>query len=112
MGANSFVVFYGLRWEIDSGNQDEVTQLEENRDARQLAARQHQLDCWWGATADEDFYFLIIGKRIGRFGWEGMHALQLADAEVSAIVEETARLVADAQFEGTPAWHYQFEPDF
>ncbi|MDB5342241.1 MAG: hypothetical protein JWP89_618 [Schlesneria sp.] len=113
MGANSFVVCYGLRWEIDSGNQEEqVTQLEEHRDARQLAARQHKLDCWWGVIADEERYFLLIGKLIGRFGWEGKYALQLADSEATGIVEETRRLLVDARFEETPAWYYQFEPEF
>ncbi len=40
-------------------------------DLRQVAARQHGLDCWWGVTSEES-YFLLLGTAIGNYGWENL----------------------------------------
>lgn len=112
MGAESFHVCYGLRWEVDAANEDEVTLLEKRQDARQVAARQHKLDSWWGVTTDERRYFLLVGKIVAHFGWEGEHTGRLDDSEMNRVMEQTKQKLRMAGFEGEPAWHYQFEPDY
>ena len=112
MGADSFHVFYGIRWEIDAANEDSITRLEQRQDSRQLAAKKHELESWWGTTTDQNCYFLLIGKCIGTFGWEGEHSVELLDTESSLVVEETKRKLLVAELQGTPAWHFQFEPDY
>src|SRR5689334_7093871 len=100
MGADAFHVCYGLRWEIDSSSADTVAQLEQREDIRQLAARRHGLDSWWGVTTDEGRYFLLVGKLVGNFGWEGEHAANLGDAEQASIISETRATLRAAGFEG------------
>jgi hypothetical protein len=112
MGADAFHVCYGLRWEVDGPNEDEVTLLEKRQDTRQVAARKHRLDSWWGITTDQRRYFVLVGKLVGSFGWENEHAARLADSELARLVEETRRKLREAGFEEEPAWHYQFEPDY
>ena len=111
MGADAFHVCYGLRWEVDADNEQEVTLLEQRQDPRQLAARKHKLDSWWGATADQRRYFILVGKLISNFGWENEHAMRLEDADLARFVEETKQKLQAAGFDELPAWHYQFEPD-
>jgi hypothetical protein len=112
MGADAFHVCYGLRWEVDADNEQEVTLLEKRQDSRQLAARKHKLDSWWGVTTDQRRYFVLVGKLIGNFGWENEHAARLEDADLARLVEETKQKLQAAGFDGSPAWHYQFEPDY
>ena len=112
MGADAFHVCYGLRWEVDAANGQEVTLLEKRQDSRQLAARNHKLDSWWGVTSDQARYFVLVGKLIGNFGWEHEHAAQLNDTELKRLVEETKQKLRAAGFEGESAWHCQFEPDY
>src|ERR1700722_15032921 len=104
MSAEAFHVCYGLRWDVDAANADELTSLEKRQDPRQLAAQRHMLDCWWGVTTDEGRYFVLVGKMIGSFGWEHEHAASLEDSELARLVEETKGRLRAAGFEETPAW--------
>lgn len=111
MGADAFHAFYGVRWEIDKSAEDEVELLERRHDPRQVAARTHKLDAWWGDTIEPQKYFLLVGKKIGSFGWEGIdHASVDSEALVRTAAETTAELER-AGIHGTPQWHFQFEPD-
>lgn len=112
MGADAFHVYYGLRWEVIADDKEAVELLEKRQDARQLAARAHKLDCWWGVTADERRCFVLVGKRLGNFGWEHQHEAQFEEAGLATLVEETKRRLREAGFEGAPAWQFQFEPDY
>ena len=56
----------------------------------QVAAKRHRLGCWWGVTTDQQRFFVLVGRMVGHFGWEGEPAGQLADAEAVAIACETA----------------------
>lgn len=112
MSADAFHVCYGLRWNVNSENEDEITLLEDRHDPRQLAAKRNKLDCWWGVTTDERVYFVLVGKRIAGFGWEGKHDLQMVHDELTRIAEDTKQKLRSAGFQDEPAWHYQFEPDY
>jgi hypothetical protein len=112
MGADAFHVCYGLRWEVAADNESEMTLLEKRQDPRQLAAKKYKLDSWWGVTTDRSCYFILVGKLIGNFGWEGEHALRLEYAELMRLTEETKQKLRAAGFEDEPALHCQFEPDY
>jgi hypothetical protein len=111
MGANAFHVCYGIRWEVDGTDCEEAERLERREDPRILAARNYSLDHWWGSTAEEGRYFLLIGNMVGNFGWEGEHAASLGDAEAQRLMDETRKKPRAAGFGEEPAWYFQFEPD-
>jgi hypothetical protein len=112
MGADAFLDCYGLRWEVDAANEEEITLLEKRKDPRQLAAKRHTLNSWWVVTTDQGRYFLIVGALVGNFGREGDHALQLTDSEATVLVQTTKEKLLTANFERQPTWHFQFEPDY
>jgi hypothetical protein len=112
MSAESFIVYYGLRWELGAAEGEQITLLERRRDPRQLAAVQHGLDFWWGRTTDEERYFVLLGRQVGPFGWEGESLVRLTDAEAAQLVTETRDRLRAAGFADEPAWYYQFEPDW
>jgi hypothetical protein len=111
MSADAFLVCFGLRWEVDADNDQEIDLLEKRKDPRQLAARTHQLNSWWGNTVDETRFFLLVGRIVGSFGLEGKNSLTIGGSEMPTIMDETRQRLRAAGFEEEPAWHFQFEPD-
>jgi hypothetical protein len=111
VSADSFHVWYGVRYEVEASDTATVELLEGRRHPWQLAARQHALQSWWGTTTDEHRIFVLVGRIVGHYGWEGESASQLADAEATTIMAVTAERLRTAGIEGRPAWHFQFEPD-
>jgi hypothetical protein len=111
VGADSFHVCYGVRQEIEAADNATVEMLELRKHPWQVAAKQHRLKSWWGATIDERRFFVLIGRMVGHYGWEGEAAGQLTDAEAAAVVAETTERLRAAGIDGQPAWHFQFEPD-
>jgi len=111
MSADSFHVCYGLRCEVEASNTGTVELLELRRHPWQLAARLNGLQSWWGPTTDENRFFVLIGRMIGHYGWEGETASELSEAEATAIMAETSERLRATEIEGQPAWHFQFEPD-
>jgi len=112
MGADVFHVCYGLRWEVDAANEEEVSLLEERQDPRQIAAKNNKLDTWWGVTTDQGRYFLTVGKLVGNFGCEGNHTARLEDGEMARLMAEARQRLHAAGLEGEPAWHCQYIPDY
>jgi hypothetical protein len=112
MSAESFIVYYGLRWEVQATEKEQVTRLEKRQDPRQLGARQHGLDFWWGRTLDEETFFVLLGKQVGPFGFEGESLVRLNDAELEQITTKTRERLQAAEFADPPTWYYQFEPDW
>lgn len=111
MGADAFHVCYGIRWEVNGSDDEEIERLERREDPRILAARKHGLNHWWGVTADEGQHFLLVGAIVGNFGWEAKRVATLGDAEVARVMDQTKRKLQAAGLDGEPAWHFQFEPD-
>jgi hypothetical protein len=110
MGADSFIVYYGIRWEVS--DEAEIESLELKKDSRIKLAKQHKLNLWWGVTTDQERYFLLIGTELGSFGWEGASNRSISDIEVRDVVKGTIGKLKDAGFKENPAFHFQFEPDY
>lgn len=111
MGADAFHVFYGLRWEVDANAEEEMSLLESRDDPRQGAARKHGLDCWWGATMDENVYYILVGRLVGHFGWQHDADGLIEPSDLAELMEETQRKLRTAGFVEAPAWRFQFEPN-
>ena len=110
MGADSFIVYYGIRWEVS--DEAEIESLELKNDSRIKQAKRHKLNSWWGVTTDQEKCFLLVGTELGYFGWEGESNRSISDIEVQAVVKETMGKLKDAGFKENPSFHFQFEPDY
>lgn len=108
MSASSFHVYYGLRWELTDSD---LTMYERRESPQHIAAREFNLDCWWGVTNEESHY-LLLGACIGHFGWEDLGHKSTNDREFENLVAETKSKLIAAKFADTPELHCQFEPDF
>ena len=111
MGADAFHVCYGVRREVDASDAATVESLELRRHPWQVVAKQHRLRCWWGVTTDQRQFFVLIGRMVGHFGWEGEAAGRLSDADATALATETVERLRAAGIDESPSWHFQFEPD-
>lgn len=111
MSADWFHVWYGIRLDIKTADASSVEALELRQHPWQVAARQHQLQSWWGRTEDEQRMFVLLGRIVGHFGWEAEPSCQLTEAEASGLVAETNVRLRSSGIDIDPAWHFQFEPD-
>lgn len=109
MGAEGFVIYYGVRYLIP--NEDEIAKLEDETHPMLRAAAQVGLQYWWGLTPEENC-FLLIGTQVGNLGWEGVSHRMLTDDQFLSIMETTRIKLLEAEFTQEPALHAQFEPDF
>lgn len=112
MGADSTVVFYGLRFATDDS---ESGPLQKRTDPRILRAQEHGLDHWWGSFSVDHIReqsYLFVGTLIKRIGHEGEYELCLSDDDIDALIKRTRKKIVDAGFEGEPRLYVQFEPDY
>ncbi len=110
MGADAFVVCYGMRYSLglDADISDEALAVfEEDRDPRMVAAAKAGLKTWWGKETDGGEYFLFVGAVLGHLGIEWDMNRTIADPELVQAMERTRRLLKEAGLEGTPALHFQ-----
>lgn len=112
MGADSTIVFYGLRFPTD---ESESGPLQKRTDPRIASAREHQLAHWWGSFSLDEIKeqsYLFVGSLLGSIGHEGDYELHLSDDELSIIIETTRAKLTKAGFAGEPRLYIQFEPDY
>jgi hypothetical protein len=110
MGADSFVVCYGIRYSLglDADMSDEALAVfEEERDPRMLAAAKVGLKAWWDKETDGGEYVLFVGAMLGHLGIESAMNGGVSDPELAQAMERTRSLLAQAGLEGTPALHFQ-----
>jgi hypothetical protein len=111
MGADSTLVFYGVRFTIP---EEECDSLELRRDPRQQAARRFKLDSWWGRFATESgegAYYLFIGAKLASIGHEGQAGVRRSRDELAATIEEVGEKLGRAGIEQEPSLYVQFCPD-
>lgn len=112
MGADSVMVYYGIRFQIT--DKKEIDQLLIGKHPLAKAARRVGLTHYWGNFSLDggDFNLLYIGKEIGTFGREGLSELELSDDRFGKIQRDTKKQLAQAGFSLVPAIFVQFEPDY
>lgn len=111
MGADGFLLYYGVRYIVSYQAEEEIASLEEGTHPKLEAARKAGLQDWWGKTEDEN-YFLLIGAQLGNLGWEGDEHRRIEESDLAAIMNITRAKLQQAGFSQIPALHAQFEPDF
>jgi hypothetical protein len=112
MGADSFLVYYGVRYQVT--DESELEQLSAGTHPLIKAAERGGLQHYWNnfSTDGNDYHLLIIGREIGMFGWEGLSERELADSEFEKIMQDTRDRLKRAGFSLVPALQIQFEPDY
>jgi hypothetical protein len=104
MGADAFIVFFGIRYTVDA---EEVERLEGREDLRLVAARKFGLKTYWGRATDGEPYFLLVGGEVGQFGVEGSAQARFTDGELQQLAGQTRERLRRAGLEGEPAFHLQ-----
>lgn len=112
MGADSFVVYYGVRYQVT--DKAELEQLEVAKHPLIVAAKRVGLQHYWGNFSMDggEYYLLLIGRKIGVFGFEGINERELADKEMLEIMRDTRERLQRGGFSLVPALQIQFEPDY
>src|SRR5687768_7989361 len=109
MGADLLVVYFGLRYEIESGG--DVEGLERRDDPRMSAARKAGLSTYWGRENDAGGYYLLVGTELGRFGVESRSRAELGEGELGNVAEQTRQKLHEAGLQGEPRFHFQLDSD-
>ena len=110
MGADSFVVYIGVRYELSP---DEIEAVEARNDYRIIAAREVKLQYYWGHLgATIDRATLLIGSEVGRFGYENSAEADFSIEEVRERSQATQSKLEAAGLGGAVSLHILWEPDF
>src|SRR5687768_14667599 len=82
LGADAFIVFYGLRYTLSDG---ELDAAEQRTDHRVIAARRVKLQTYLGRLTDGEPHFLLVGTRLGVFGVENESARSIGGVDLQQI---------------------------
>jgi hypothetical protein len=110
MGADTFAVYYGVRYVIRS--QEELDLLERRADPRQIAARKAHLQTRWGRPTDGQDFFLLIGCEVGMFGLENKMDAVLPSEAMDRLVRNTKAKLKEAGFDDEPLFIFQVEAQY
>jgi hypothetical protein len=127
MGAESFVVYYGVRYAIEDESESEMlsySTLRSSSDGSPIdgldadrwhpkvrAALSADLQWTWGYTQEETYY-LLIGKELGSLGWEHKGDVSVPTQELEAAIAEIKQRLQAAGINEPVGLHAQHEPDF
>ena len=108
MSAESSLVFYGLRFDVD---RSDVEALELRKHPWIAKARSAGLHHYWGnfGGLNPRFYF-FVGRKMGITGVENSTEVVVDDFDLSAVVAETKPKLREAGFEGDPKLFVQLMP--
>ncbi len=109
MSSDTFVVYFGLRFEVAP---EEVEGIELRSDARVAAARRAGLKYYWGNFGGlQEKYLLFIGQQIGILGAENSSEVSLSLLDAESSFEATKTKLLENGFAETPAIHLSWQPD-
>jgi len=109
MSANTCIVYFGLRYEVTSGENEG---LEERSDSRIVAARTAGLKHYWANFSEENpKYVLFVGAELGVLGPENALEVVRSHAEIQSLFDMTITKLKEAGLEGEASLHIQWEPD-
>jgi hypothetical protein len=110
MGADAFIVFYGIRYSITSD--EDVEAVERAKDPRIIVAKRAKLQAYWGRLTDGEPYFLLIGTRLGVFGIENQSQSAIDGPALERIMRDTRDTLSAAGLSGEPQLHLQLEAQY
>ena len=109
MSADSFLVFAGIRLEIDISDEDAVASVESETDTRMVNARQAGLSYYTALNGEE--FLLFIGEKIGLLGGEHIDHQTIDPQSLKEVFEGLTKKLQDAGFTERPELHFQFLAD-
>ncbi|MGM9480054.1 hypothetical protein ACS5PN_02570 [Roseateles sp. NT4] len=108
MGADSFIAFYGVKFELDPDNEDELDACDTDADPRCVQAKRAGLETFTGRMTEGEDYFLYVGRRLAWLGIEhDPHQARSAE-QLSAVVEDVKAKLQVAGFSESAELHFQF----
>ncbi len=109
MSADTFIGFYGVRFELRSG---ELESLEDKSDPRLVFARKHGLKSYWGNFGgSKEKWLLFIGARLGVFGVENEREYSIHSRALLDLMRDTEAKLTSAGVKEQPALYLQWQPD-
>jgi len=108
MGADSVVVFYGLRIILD---QDDIEAAEAGDHPYVVAAQRVGLQTYWDRESETKPYFLMIGHRLAWLGPEHHTQMALDRSKVTELMEDVQRKLSLMGARDTPQLHLQYKFD-
>ncbi len=112
MGADAFLVFYGIKISLDPKDESLWEAIESEAEPRILAAQRAGLDTWVGRMTDGEDEFIYIGRNLGSLGDQESSYLQIGLKELSDLSMKVAAKLREAGLEGDPAFHLQLEAQY
>jgi hypothetical protein len=104
MGADSFIAFFGVRFEL---SEEEIEPCETKEDERIRRARKAKLDFCFDRPTDGEKYFLYVGRSLAGLGGEAEVYETLSEAQFLAVVSETKTRLTQAGISSEPSLHFQ-----
>lgn len=109
MSDHTFVVYFGIKFEIDP---DEIKDIEDRSDPRIVSARKSGLNYYWGNFGGlEENYLLYIGYQIGILGVENYQEIILPLQEIESYFDVTQKKLVKAGFSESPSVHLHLQLD-
>jgi hypothetical protein len=108
MSSDSFIVYFGLRFEVAS---NEIEGVELRSDPRIIAARKVGLKYYWGNFGEQGMELLFVGYQIGILGAENASSFSLPLNDFQIAFDETIKKLREADFSETPELHLAWQPD-
>jgi hypothetical protein len=108
MGADAFIAFYGIKFDLDPDDEGGLDACDTGTDARCLKARSAGLETYSGRMTDGEDYFLYIGRRLASLGIEHDQHVTQSVEQVSSVAADVKTKLKAAGFSQPPELHFQF----
>ena len=109
MSTDTFIVYFGLRYEIDS---EDIEGIELRSDERVIAARKAGLKYYWGNFGGlEKRHLLFVGSQLAVLGSENAESVDISAVEFHELQGKTKAKLNEVGLVGIPSLHLQWQPD-
>lgn len=109
MSSSGCIGYFGLRYDLTA---DDIDQLEERSDSRQIAAKKVGLSTYWtNFGGDTKRYVLFVGTRIAALGPENEMTVGLPMERVLSIASDTADRLRSAGLAGDVGLYLEWLAD-
>jgi hypothetical protein len=108
MGADSFIAFYGIKFELDPDNEAELDACDTDVDGRCLRAKEAGLETFTGRMTDGEDYFLYVGRRLAWLGLEHEQHLKQSAEQLATLAADVKSRLKAAEFTQVAELHFQF----
>jgi len=108
MGADSTIIFYGVRYPLD---EDEIESAESEDHPYMLSAQRIGLQTYWGRESELEPCFLMIGQQLAWLGAEHQSQAAIDHAELIKVMEDVQAKLSRMGAREATKLHVQYEYD-